>query len=197
MKAKYAALTLALISLSGSVFAATTDSNGDNVDGTVSITGRVVAQTCTVSGDSGTTVNVTLPTVQSTLLSTAAQTAGLTPFTIKLTGCTAVASSSTSPKTVGVYFSPATTFDSTTGTLTNTTTSGATKVNVQLLNGSDKSAIKIGQAITAQNVTYPGTLPTSGTTGSVNLAYYAQYYATGQATEGAVTATAPFTIVYN
>lgn len=188
MKIKLAFLALAIAS--GSAYAAT-PADAANIDGNVVITGKIVAQTCTVAGDSGTDVNVTLPTISNALLQTTAATAGRTPFTIKLTGCTAPSGDASAPTTVGVYFSPDATFNATTGTLTNLASGGASNVTVQLLNA-DKSVIVIGKDVSNQNVQYPKSL----VAGDISLDYYAQYYALSAVTPGTVNAKAPFTIVY-
>ena len=49
-------------------------------DGTINFTGKVVAQTCSVSSGSK-NLTVTLPTVSEASLAAATNTAGLTPFT--------------------------------------------------------------------------------------------------------------------
>ena len=74
-------LGLAIIGLglaSSTVFAA--------ADGTVTVTGKIVDQTCTVGGTAG-NYTVVLPTVGKSTLATAATTNGDTKFTINLTAC--------------------------------------------------------------------------------------------------------------
>lgn len=193
MKLSNVFLALSIFSVSCASFAAV-DNNGDLVDGIVEITGKIVNQTCTVDSPDSEHVYVTLPTINASLLTGNAQVAGLTPFTINLKNCAAADANASN---VGVYFSPAAFFNTDTNTLINTTdtaSDGAGNVTVQLLNG-DKTEIKIGLAPAEQKVLYSGALPSTGI-GSVSLPYYAQYYALGQVSAGLVTASAPFTIVY-
>ncbi len=57
-------------------------------DGTITFTGKVVAQTCNVTTGNDGNFTVTLPTVSNKALATPGETTGLTPFSINLTGCT-------------------------------------------------------------------------------------------------------------
>ena len=157
-------------------------------DGTINFTGKVVAQTCSVATGSG-SLSVVLPTVSTTTLSADTKTAGLTPFTIQLTGCTVPATSGVDK--VNAYFEPNANTDYTTGNLTNTASSGASNVQIQLLNADGVKAIKLGQAAAAQSV---DTVAINDA--NVTLRYNAQYYATGVATAGVVTSTVNYTIVY-
>lgn len=157
-------------------------------DGTINFTGKVVAQTCSVATGSG-SLSVVLPTVSTTTLSADTKTAGLTPFTIQLTGCTVPATSGADK--VNAYFEPNANTDYTTGNLTNTASSGASNVQIQLLNADRVKVIKLGQAAAAQNV---DTVAINDA--NVTLRYNARYYATGQATAGNVSATVNYTIAY-
>ncbi len=89
------------------------------------------------------------------------------------------------------YFEPNANTDYTTGNLTNTTSSGASNVQIQLLNADGVKVIKLGQAAAAQNV---DTVAINDA--NVTLRYNAQYYATGVATAGDVTSTVNYTIAY-
>lgn len=165
----------ALVALPGTSFAS---------DGTITFTGNVTAQTCTISGNGGgSSFTVTLPTVSVSALTTAKQTAGTTPFNIALTNCTPASGTAT------VYFEPGATVDTTTGQLLNTTGT-ATNVEVGLLN-SDYSQIKLGQAVSSQN-----SKSASLASGSATLNYYAQYVAMGKAGAGTVNTTSLYSIVY-
>lgn len=99
-------------------------------DGTINFTGKVVAQTCSVSSGSK-NLTVTLPTVSEASLAAATNTAGLTPFTIELTGCGTSAASGA--QNVKAYFEPNATTDYDTGNL-NIAASSANNVQIQLLN---------------------------------------------------------------
>jgi len=187
-KAKILAASLTCAAISPAAFA---------FDGTISFTGSVTGQTCTISGNGGgNNFTVALPTVSASTLATAGNTAGRTPFNIQLTGCT--------PNTgnVAVYYEPGATVDATTGRLVNTatTTAGtettpattaATNVQLGLLNA-DLTNIALGSTFATQN-----SQQVAINAGTATLQYYAQYVATGgAATAGDVTSTATYSIVY-
>lgn len=148
----------------------------------------ITVPTCTVTA--GNSFTVPLPTVDTSQLATSGQVAGTTPFSIAITGCPNGISVATNTFSGGSV-------DTTTGNLKNTASGGAKRVEVRLLNGSGgsataNSAINLSQSTaSAQN---------SGTYNIVNnavtLNYFAQYYATGAATAGAVNASVQYTISY-
>ena len=152
-------------------------------DGTITITGQVTDQTCTINGGTE-DIAVTLPTVGTSTLAAAGQTAGRTPFTISLTNCAAAAGAAGE---VATYFEPGANTNAD-GYLNNT--GNATNVQVQLL-GDNNEVIKVLAGAVQNNsqvVTVDG--------GSANLNYYAQYYATSPATAGTVETAVQYTIVY-
>jgi major type 1 subunit fimbrin (pilin) len=164
-------------------------------DGTITITGQVTAQTCTISGNGGgSSFTVTLPKVSTTSLSTSGATAGTTPFTISLTNC------SPNSGAVSTDFEAGPTLDAATGNLTNqatatttgsgtaaVTTNAATNVEIGLLNY-DSSAVTVGSAAPSKSVPI--------TTGSATLKYFARYVATGAVTAGPVSTTVTYSLVY-
>lgn len=155
------------------------------VDGTITISGTVVSNTCAVAVNGGTaSATVALPPVSRTALASATQTAATTPFTLNITGCGA-ATPITTP-----YFEPASGGSSAiaNGRLVNQGT--ATNVDVQVLNSAG-NPVTLGAAFGSQNV--PSVTVSSGTA-THNL--FARYYATGAATAGSVTTTLAYTIVY-
>ncbi|EBP9972603.1 F17 fimbrial protein [Salmonella enterica subsp. enterica] len=154
-------------------------------DGTINFVGKVVDQTCSVKAGTD-NLTVTLPTVSKTALDADTKTASLTPFSIQLTGC---ATGKADAGTVKAYFEPNATTDFNTGNLTNTGT--AQNVQIQLLNANGTTPIKLGQDISAQNVSGEAI---NG--GDVTLRYNAQYYATGAADAGDVAATVNYTVAY-
>ena len=166
-----------LVLATSSVFAA---------DGTITINGQVTAKTCTVNAAKGKDFTVTLPTVSQSVLAAAGDTAGRTPFTINLTGCTASSK-------VATYFEPGATVDFNTGRLNNASGT-ATNVQVQLL-GSNNTAIAV-LAAGAGGVQANSQLVDVSGTGSADLNYYAQYYATGASTPGNVATSVKYTIIY-
>ncbi len=173
-----AALTLASAAFaSHSAFAA---------DGTITFTGSVTANTCAIAGNGASSKNFTvaLPNVSNKTLAAAGDTAGRTPFSIALTGCT--------PNTgnVHTFFEAGPTVDTASGNLINTSTGGAANVQIGLLNA-DASAIKAGATDASQN---SKAVALAG--GNATLQYIAQYVATGATTAGAVNSSVQYTIVY-
>lgn len=157
-------------------------------DGKITFTGKVVAQTCSVNTNDK-NLAVTLPTVSTTTLNENAATAGLTPFTIHLTGCAVGMDGAQSVKT---YFEPSSNIDVTTHNLKNIATgTKANNVQVQLLNSDAATTIQLGTDVNSQNVQ-----EVQIDNADVNLPYFAQYYATGSSTAGDVKATVHYTIAY-
>lgn len=152
-------------------------------DGTITFTGKVVANTCVFSvGGGGASNTVALPVVFTTALATPGATAGTTNFSIGVTGC------DTNLASVQAFFSGAN-IDASTGNLTNTGT--ATNVEVQLLNGGTAMPLNAGTA-SGQNSPV-GTL--SG--GATTLNYAARYIAVGgAATSGLVNTSVAYTMTY-
>lgn len=171
-----------LLATAGLVTAA---SSAHAADGTITITGEITAQTCTISGDGGgKDFTVTLPTVSTSALATSGATAGRKPFRIALSNC------SPDSGNASVYFEPGTTVNAETGQLKNAT-GDAKNVEVGLLN-KDASNIKLGAAQAQQN---SQVVPISS--GAANLDYYAQYVATGgAATAGTVGTSVMYSVSY-
>jgi len=154
-------------------------------DGTITFTGLITSQTCTISGNGGgKNFTVTLPTVSTSALAAAGATAGRTPFNIALTNCTPNSGN------VSTYFEPGATVDTTTGQLLNASGT-ATNVEIGLLN-TDSSVITLGAAQASQN-----SKVVALASGAATLKYFAQYVATGgAATAGTVNTTTLYSIVY-
>jgi major type 1 subunit fimbrin (pilin) len=172
-------LATALIAALG--FAALAPNQASAADGTINITGSVNASTCKINGaNSPATVNVTLPTVSTTSLSAAGTTAGRTAFALALSNCGSLTKAQT-------FFEPGPTIMAD-GNLKNG--GSATGVEVQLLN-SDFSAINLAGTASTQN-----SQQVALTSGTGNLNYYAQYFATAAAGAGNVTTSVQFTMLY-
>ncbi|EIQ9741253.1 type 1 fimbrial protein [Escherichia coli] len=157
-------------------------------DGTIDFSGQVVAQTCSVEADS-THLVVILPTVSTASLTSPGDVAGLTPFAIVLEGC------STDVTGVGTkvyaFFEPNADTDNETHNLNIKSNSNSAKnVQIQLMNADGTSPIYLG---TQGN---QGQTPVVIDKDTMQLWYNAQYYATGQATAGNVSATVNYTIAY-
>lgn len=153
------------------------------VDGTITISGKVVANTCTFSVNGGSASNtVQLPVVFTTALAASGAVAGTTPFTLKVSGC------DTNLTSVQEQFGGSN-IDAVTGNLKNT--AATNNVEVQLLAGTGSTP---GSAInvSTNNNSPVGTL--SG--GATTLNLQAQYYATGAATSGLVSTTVTYTTQY-
>jgi major type 1 subunit fimbrin (pilin) len=149
-------------------------------DGTITFTGSIQATTCTVDTTSS-ELTVPLPAVQPSAFKNAGDTAGTSLIKINLSNCTGEG-------TVLAGFESGATVDTTTGRLKNTATTGATGVQIQLLN-KDFSAISIGDS-----ATYKGEALSGSTT---TLSYYAQYYATSNAvTAGNVQSSVTYSLAY-
>jgi len=158
-------------------------------DGTITVNGQVLAQTCLVDGNAyGTADNKTvqLPNVLATTLASAGATAGKTGFNIAITGCDLAL------KTVQTYFSGGD-INSSNGHLDNSSTAAAVagNVQVQLLNASG-AAMDLSQA----NATAQNSQVVSLSNGNATMSYFAQYFATGAASPGAVKSTVSFTMIY-
>jgi major type 1 subunit fimbrin (pilin) len=157
---------------------------GTAIDGTITINGQVVANTCTVTvngtNNSGT---VTLKPAPTSALASPGSTYGDMPFNIAVTGC----DSSLNGKTVLPYWSG--TNVNSNGRLNNTGT--ATNVDLQLLNQNDSTPIALNAPEGGQ-----GTTGATVASGAATMTYYARYYATGAATAGPVTSTVNYTLIY-
>ncbi|CAG2152997.1 fimbrial protein [Cupriavidus plantarum] len=159
--------------------------------GTITFNGKVNTSTCKINGlaDGAADIHVALPTVSADALKTPGATAGLTPFTMRLTGC--------DPKAgrVSANFEPSTNLDLTTGHLKLDSGAGmsggsaATNVQIALLNG-DGSRISLnGGNQNAMSAIVEAD-------GSATLKYAAEYVATGPALGGIATARVLYTITY-
>ncbi|GAA5069827.1 fimbrial protein [Lysobacter panacisoli] len=163
-------------------------------DGTITFTGNIVANTCTIKNIGGDDPNakdftVLLPNVQNTGLSTANVKAGATNFSLVLggpgqTGCV-------DNKTAYVYWEPSSPqINPTTGGLKNTGT--ATNVEVVLMNRATGAEINLNQSTGPAN-------PTAVITGNTaQLDFQAAYKAIGgAATAGTVNTNVTYTVAYN
>lgn len=153
-------------------------------DGTITITGKVVAPTCSVSNASGGIVTVNLPTVLTTAFSgSVGSTTGATPFSLVLTGCP----TNPSGVTVAAQFSGAN-ISGTDGNLVNTA-AGGSNVEVQLTNSAG-TAINLSSTPTPVSATIDAS-------GDATLSYKAQYYAAVAAvSSGAVQTSVQYTLTY-
>ncbi|WP_250528541.1 fimbrial protein [Caballeronia sp. GAWG2-1] len=156
-------------------------------DGTITFNGALTASTCAINGNgtSAKDFTVKLPTISTSTLKAAGETAGTTSYQIALTGCTPVTSSSKA----AVFYEAGTSVDPADGRLT-VTAGGASNVKMQLLN-LDGSRIKAGYSTDLQN-----SKAADISSGSATLSYNVQYYATGVTTAGAANSSVVYSIDY-
>lgn len=151
---------------------------------TINFQGEVADQTCVVSinGNSSTPL-VLLPTVPASSLAVAGQTAGQTPFTINLTGCTA-STSATAIKTVFVGNNL-----TSNGRMGNT--GNATNVSLQLV---DPASPATALDLTGQTGAAGLSLAANATSAAYDFAV--EYYAEGAATAGSVLGSVQYAVSY-
>ncbi|WP_339524040.1 fimbrial protein [Pseudomonas sp. EL_65y_Pfl2_R96] len=176
------ALALAiLVSATGAQFA-------NAADGTINFNGELVNQTCTIAVDGVVTpavATVTLPTISTSLLTTAGQAEGRTGFNIQLTDCVGAAT------TAAAFFNSGSTVDPVSGNLNNMTGT-ATNVQLQLVDAQGDTIIKAGNT----NQKTQTTRNTIDGTGSANMPYAVQYFATGATTPGTVVSSVTYNVDY-
>ena len=192
--------TLAVAALLASGPAAAQQSPATSSNALLSFQGAVTAATCTIATNSGTSMMVTLPTVSTSVFTAQNITAGKTPFTINLTGCTGA----TKAVPYFDYANPTggTSNVNSSGRLTNISASnGGSNVDLQI---SDSSGATVGlntpwasvgtlPPTTSQNVTTQGIL-----SGNATFNFTVQYYSlAATTTAGAVTSNVPIIMQYN
>jgi major type 1 subunit fimbrin (pilin) len=172
-------------------------------DGTITFTGAVTANTCTVSVNaSGANATVALPTVSTSALNntTAKTTAAGTFFNMAVTACTATPVADiagVAPTTVAIYFEAGPNVDEVTGGLINTVT--GSNVEVNLYNASAASIV--GTQIKPGTQTNQPLAQAIGTGGT--QWFYAGYSTAGTnglagaaATAGAVSTSITYSLIY-
>lgn len=148
---------------------------------TITFKGTIDSNTCTVDVGGAASPTVTLPTVGVASLNATGKTAGATPFTINISGC------SSTGDDIAVRFSGHNPDGANLGLGAGST---ATNVSVQLLDGSAGSTpieFNSGVATSTKKTTSNGSA-------SYNLT--AQYYAKDVAGAGAVVAMTDYEIIY-
>ncbi|MGC1457944.1 MAG: hypothetical protein WA825_06680 [Steroidobacteraceae bacterium] len=152
-------------------------------DGTITFTGAVTANTCTINVNGSGTADgaVTLPIVSVSALTnaTASKTSAAgTFFNIKISNCVATNADvgGAVPTTVQVYFEAGPNVDVTSGGLIN---GGTSNVEVMLYNASAASVVGT-QIVPGTNTNLPATLPV----GSTSTQWYYAGYSTAKSTNG-------------
>lgn len=153
-------------------------------DNTIKFQGEVADQTCDISiNGNASTPLILLPTVPTTSLATSGSTAGQTPFTIGLTGCTASASA-TAIKTV--FVGNNLTADGRMGN-----TGSASNVSLQLV---DPAAPTTPLDLTGQTGSAGLSLAADATSAAYDFAV--EYYSEGTATPGSVLGSVQYSVSY-
>jgi major type 1 subunit fimbrin (pilin) len=167
-------------------------------DGRITFDGEISDMTCKINGlDKNADLNVKLPKVNTSALVADGDTAGLTSFTLKLTGC------KTSTGSVYPHFLYGESIDAQTNRLKNSGTGVGTARNVQIaILNEDLSPVDLAKDAGEQNVLKATLTPVESgqpatTTGEATLKFFAQYVATGgAATAGQVNANVLYAMVY-
>ncbi|KVV43758.1 hypothetical protein WT27_09725 [Burkholderia territorii] len=159
-------------------------------DGTITFNGNVIASTCKPDGGPA-DLTVTLPPVSTAALGEAGKSAGRTPFSLSLTGCS---TSEGNPTKVAVTFEAGPSVNQSTGRLTvdagTTEAPGAKNVELQVLNA-QQQPVKVGAAGDQNSL-----LVDIGQDGKAKMDYYAEYIATGAAEAGAVNTRVQYSLNY-
>lgn len=169
-------------------FSATTVQAASN--GTVNFTGEVLDKTCDVTIDGNASpATVVLKSVDKSQLNVVGATAKRTQFNIELSNCAGTATVTNA----SAFFENSATVDPIGYRLNNTITdgTGATNVQLQLVDAPTGNVIKVGSPEQHTNSTTYDL-----TSGSATLPYAVEYYATGAATPGLVASSVNFTVNY-
>ncbi|MEW2740623.1 fimbrial protein [Providencia sp. PROV130] len=186
MKMKLVSTALLASLMSVGAYAAST--------GTITFKGELTDTTCEVGiNGQGSDATVTLPTEGVENLTAAGQVSGRTSFNMNLINC--VIGSDNATNKVSTFFQAGSTVDLSTGRLINQSTTGATNVELRLLDPSNNYAvINVGNTDQIANNTY---VDIDATNGTALLHYAVEYYAIGQTTPGAVSSSVIYNLMYN
>ncbi|UQN71424.1 type 1 fimbrial protein [Burkholderia multivorans] len=169
-------------------------------EGTITFQGSVVASTCKINGGTN-DLTVQLPRAATNQLATVGATAGRTPFTLALSGCTTDKKGEDGTtvipapvKKVSVAFEPGPTVNGN-GRLKLTGDDAAKGVEIAILN--DKyQPIKIGADTGMQGVQVADIDTALDGTGTATLQFAAQYVATGPVTGGSANSNVTYSLTY-
>jgi major type 1 subunit fimbrin (pilin) len=168
--------------------------------GTINFNGELTDTTCDVNIEGqGPDATITLPTVSINELTAAGQTTGRTSFNMALTNCQVTAADeengvAAGPSKVSAFFQPGDTVDLSTGRLLNQTADGATNVDLQLLDASNAyAAINVGNTSQVNDTAY---VDIDTATGTAEIPYAVEYYATDATTAGKVTSSVVYNLQY-
>ncbi len=153
-----------------------------SADGTVTVTGEVLLETCTINAGFP-SFAVTLPTLATSAFTGIGSTAGGTRFSIALTNCTGPASK------VNTYFEYGSTINAA-GRLINQTAGGAS-VDGQIQNATG-GAVNLSASYDSQNTT-PTAISSQSATQNYLIAYYANAL---PVTAGGFSSSVVYTLIY-
>ncbi|EKT4521822.1 type 1 fimbrial protein [Pseudomonas putida] len=159
-------------------------------DGTISFTGNILDNTCTVAVGSGSSsdATVTLPDISLKALGTG-DTGGAVGFDMNLTACTG-----TTKTSVAAFFEDGPNVNNKTGRLKNTTTTGS-NVELELFDMISNNVIKVGDLASQMADNHFAAYTASP--GTATLRYGVRYHAPGATvTEGAVTSSVTYSLMY-
>lgn len=174
--------------------------------GTITFNGSVASQTCSATTSAVGTgavgasdFAVTLPSVSAADLKANGATAGAVGFSVTVANCTSATGK------VTTFFESGPAVDLTTGRLNNMTpiaSGGAANVQIELLNASDNSLIRVGADKSSQGTqwaTLTSSSPAGATkpVGNATMNYIARYRANGgAAASGLVTSKVTYSMVW-
>jgi len=173
--------------------------------GTITFNGSVSSQTCSATTSAVGPIEgqsdfaVVLPTVSAADLKAIGSTAGAVGFSVSVSNCTSATGK------VTTFFESGPAVDLPSGRLNNMTPvamNGARNVQIELLNASDNSAIRVGADQSSQNtqwVSLTSTLPTGAAkpVGNATMNYIARYRASGgAASSGGVSSKVTYSMVW-
>lgn len=160
--------------------------------GTVDFAGAVVDTTCTVAvNGGGNNSTIKLPHVSTAVLDAASVTAGRVAVRMSLSGCSVV--SGLAPTNVNVFWEASPQINAE-GRLVNQSATGAQNVEIQMLKDDGVGIINLAKTDGDQNTSVVAYADAAA--GTKDLVHFAQYFATGQATAGAVTAQLGYVLSY-
>ncbi|HEY2021838.1 fimbrial protein [Paraburkholderia sp.] len=178
MKKQVKHLTLAMLGLAVAPMAFAQMAPGT---GQVTFNGELYDDTCVIdAGDDDKTV--TLPTLSTQSLAAAGQVAGSRMFEISVSQCPATLTS------VAAHFETTNMSPNTRNAVNQASASPAGNVEVQLLDRDGTTPIKLGSTGTF--------VPIDAASGTAEMSYGGQYYATAPTTAGNVTAIVRYTLAY-
>ncbi|HEF4733197.1 fimbrial protein [Burkholderia multivorans] len=170
-------------------------------DGTITFQGSVVASTCKINGGNN-DLTVQLPRAATNQLASVGATAGRTPFTLALSGCTTDKKGEDGQtvipapvKKVSVAFEPGPNVNLGSGRLTLMGADAAKGVEIAILN--DKyEPVKIGADSALQGVQVADIDTALDGAGTATLQFAAQYVATGPVTGGSANSFVTYSLTY-